>query len=340
MNCLSASIPRLLRRVVVVGTSLVATAIVTAIVMAPAHAADAPTTTAATNSTPSTATSAASGKPSSEGPAPSIGLIVKEIAVGSTVSIRLSDFTAKVLTVTVCGNEGRRGSVDCNVPDAKTVEVPSDSKIFLADFIVTKPPAPCPCIIQVASDRFDEVAVAAFTLLGHPIAPVVDSGKGTIPLQVSIVAEPADDGLWARARTSLAGATWYDVTVIVQNTSASVLQGTAIAVEVGRNTEDSIKDVAFPKIDDIAPRGTWRQTVRLRLPSPTYGTYVWRATTTAFGLSTTATTTTKNQPTLFVVLAGIFGLAVLTLVVRLMLRLARRLLRRRKPPAVVSPPFT
>jgi hypothetical protein len=131
--------------------------------MAPAHAADAPTTTAATNSTPSTTARVTPGKPTSNGGGPSVGLVVKEIAVGSTVSIRLSDFTAKVLTVTVCGNEGRRGSVDCNVPDAKTVEVPSDSKVFLADFIVTKPPAPCPCIIQAASDRFDEVAVAAFT---------------------------------------------------------------------------------------------------------------------------------------------------------------------------------
>ncbi|MSY12079.1 MAG: hypothetical protein F2934_10290 [Actinobacteria bacterium] len=330
----------MLRRVIVVGASLVVSALVNAIVMAPAHAADAPTTTAATDSTPSTTARVTPGKPTSNGGGPSVSLVVKEIAVGSTVSIRLSDFTAKVLTVTVCGNEGRRGSVDCNVPDAKTVEVPSDSKVFLADFIVTKPPAPCPCIIQAASDRFDEVAVAAFTLLGHPIAPVVDSGKGIIPLQVSIVAEPADDGLWARARTSLAGATWYDVTVILQNTSASVLQGAAIAVEVGRNTEDSIRDVAFPKIDDIGPRGTWRETVRLRLSSPVYGTYVWRATTTAFGLSTTATTTTKNQPTLFVVLAGIFGLAVLTLVVRLTFHLVRRLLRRRKRPAIVSPPLT
>lgn len=349
MNCLSASIPRLLRLVVVVGTFVVASSIV----MAPAHAADASTSTTAavTSTTPRTltapaapsvppTTSTASGRSSTEGPAPSVGLVVKEIAVGTTVSLRLSGFTATVLTIQTCGNEGRRGSVDCNIPDAKTVEVPSDSEIFLADFIVTKPPAPCPCILQVASDRFDEVAVAAFTLLGHPIAPVVDSGKGAVPLQVAIIAEPADDGLWARARTSLAGATWYDVTVIVQNTSASVLQGSVLAVEVGRNTEDLIGEVVFPKVADIAPRGTWRETVRLRLSSPIYGTYVWRATTTAFGLSTTATTTTKNQPTLFVVLAGIFGLALLTLVVRLMSRLVHRMSRRRKPPAVVFPPLT
>jgi hypothetical protein len=323
MNCRLASIPRLLRRVVVVGTSLAATAIV----MAPAHAADAPTSTTAP-------TSSSAAKPASSAHAPSVALGFKEIAVGSTVSIRLSNFIAKVLTVTVCGNEGRRGSVDCNVEDAKTVDVPTDSRFFLVDFTVSKPPAPCPCIVQVSSERFDEVAVAAFTLLGHPIAPVVDSGKGSAPLQVSLVAEPADDGLWARARTSLAGATWFDVTVIVQNTSATAVQGTALAVEVGRDANDLISDVVFPKVADIAPRGTWRETVRLRLPSPIYGTYVWRATTTAFGLSTTATTTTKNHPTLFVVLAGIFGLAVLTLIVRLMSRLVRRLSGRRRPSAV------
>lgn len=307
-----------------------------AVVPAGAGGVSSPTATTA----PTAPTSSSAAKPASSARPPSVALGLKEIAVGSTVSIRLNNFIAKVLTVTVCGNEGRRGSVDCNVKDAKTVEVPTDNRFFLVDFTMSKPPVPCPCIVQVSSERFDEVAVAAFTLFGHPIAPVVDSGKGAVPLQVSIVVEPADDGLWARARTSLAGATWYDVTVIVQNTSASAVQGTALAVEVGRNTEDSIKDVAFPKIDDIGPRGTWRETVRLRLSSPIYGTYVWRAATTAFGLSTTATTTTKNQPTLFVVLAGIFGLAVLTLVVRLTFRVVCRLLRRRKPPAVVSPPLT
>lgn len=325
MSRLSVSAIRPLRCVVAVGMSLV----VTATLAGPVRAIDAPTSTTAP-----TPTSTSSGKPASAGRVPSVGLVVKEVAVGTTVSLRLSGFTAKVLTIQICGNEGRKGSVDCNVLDAKTVDVPSESKIFLTDFTVTKPPTPCPCIVQVASERFDEVAVAAFTLLGHPIAPVVDSGKGAIPLQVSLVAEPVDGGLWARARTSLAGATWYDVTVIVQNTSASVVQGTVLSVGVGRSAEDLISDVVFPKVDDIAPRGTWRETVRLRLPSPIYGTYVWRATTTAFGLSTTATATTKNQPTLFFVLGAIFCLVVLTLVVRLVLRLVRRLVRRRKPPTV------
>lgn len=320
MSRLSVSAIRLLRCVVAVGMSLV----VTATPAGPVRAIDAPPSTTAP-----TPTSTSSGKPASAGRVPSVGLVVKEVTVGTTVSLRLSGFTAKVLTIQICGNEGRKGSVDCNVLDAKTVDVPSESKIFLTDFTVTKPPVPCPCIVQVASERFDEVAVAAFTLLGHPIAPVVENGTGSIPLQLSIVAEPVDGGLWGRARTSLAGATWYDVTVIVQNTSASAVEGTALAVEVGRGTDDVIREVAFPKVGALAPRGTWRETVRLRMTSPVYGTFLWRATTTAFGLSTTATTTTRSQPTLLVVLVLVLAVVVLTLLVRLVLRLGRWLVRRR-----------
>lgn len=320
------ALSQLIRGVAAIGLALLATTVAAV----PARASDTLLATSAVPSTSApTATPASTGNPGSKRQSPSVGLVVKEVAIGSTVSLRLGGFTAKVLTIQVCGNEGRRGSVDCNVADAQPVDVPNAASAFLADFVVTKPPVPCPCIVQVASERFDEVAVAAFTLLGHPIAPVVENGTGSIPLQLSIVADPVDGGLWGRARTSLAGATWYDVTVIVQNTSASAVEGTALAVEVGRGTDDVIREVAFPKVGALAPRGTWRETVRLRMTSPVYGTFLWRATTTAFGLSTTATTTTKSQPTLLVVLVLVLAVVVLTLLVRLVTRLGRWLVRRR-----------
>jgi hypothetical protein len=257
-------------------------------------------------------------------------MVLKEVAVGSVVSLRISGFSAKVLTVQVCGNEGRRGSVDCNVGEATTVDVPSERAMFLTQLPMVRPPAPCPCIVQVSSERFDEVAVAAFTLLGHPVGNVEDAEKSSTPLQVLVIAESAGDGLMSTLRSSLAGSTWYDVTVIVKNASASAVPGAALGVAVGRDAEDQIQEVTFPELGDLAPQETWRQTVRVKMSSPVYGTFVWRATTTAFGLSTTATTTTKNQPTLLFVVGVIFGLVVLTLIVRLVVRVVRRLQRGRR----------
>jgi len=279
----------------------------------------------------SSARAAGSGStPTTPASAPAVSMVLKEVAVGSVVSLRISGFSAKVLTVQVCGNEGRRGSVDCNVGEATTVDVPSERAMFLTQLPMVRPPAPCPCIVQVSSERFDEVAVAAFTLLGHPVGNVEDAEKSSTPLQVLVIAESAGDGLMSTLRSSLAGSTWYDVTVIVKNASASAVPGAALGVAVGRDAEDQIQEVTFPELGDLAPQETWRQTVRVKMSSPVYGTFVWRATTTAFGLSTTATTTTKNQPTLLFVVGVIFGLVVLTLIVRLVVRVVRRLQRGRR----------
>lgn len=270
-----------------------------------------------------TATSSTTSAPARQS-APSVSLLSTDVVVGTQVSLRIAGFASTVVTIQVCGNEARRGSVDCNIAEALTIDFPREATTLLAEFTIPKPPVPCPCIVQVASQRFDEVAVAAVNLLGHPSAPVVDEGTAPIPLQVSIAAERSRASWWARTRTSLAGSTAYDVTVIVKNVSASVVSGTALDVEVGRDVDDLIRTVAFPEVGDLAPQEVWRQTVRTKLSSPVYGTVVWRATATVFNRSTTASTTSRNHPVLFVVFGFTFVLAVMALLVRVVLRMVRR----------------
>lgn len=273
----------------------------------------------------------AAGLPIPQSPStpPSVSLDLQEVAAGSTVGVTVRNFAATVLTIQVCGNEGRRGSVDCNVADALTVEVPEGRSSLTARFTMTRPPAPCPCIVQVSSERFDETAVAAFTLIGHPIGDVVDTGNGAAPLQVSVIAERADSGgLLAAVRSSLGGETEYDVTVIVKNTTNAVVKGVALSVAAGRGSDDEIITVPFPEIAELAPKQVWRQTTRATLPSPVLGSVVWRATSTAYALSSTASDSTRNQPVLLWVATAVFSLCVLALVVRLVIRLFRRGRRR------------
>jgi hypothetical protein len=254
-------------------------------------------------------------------------MVLKEVAPGSMVTLRISGFSAKVVTVMVCGNEGRRGSADCNLGAAMAVDVPQDRPVSFAVLTMVTPPSPCPCIVQVASERFDEVAAAPFTLLGHPIAEVQETGESANPLQVSIVAKPAEDGFLTRVRRSLGGSSWYDVTVIVKNASVSTVEAPQLSVTAGRGTTEEQVNVVFPAIGDLEAQAVWRHTERAQLPAPLYGSTQWRATATAYALSTTTTTSTENRPTLLVVLGGVFALAVLALLVRLFVRIIRRLVR-------------
>jgi len=257
-------------------------------------------------------------------------MVLKEASVGTEVSLRISGFTARVVTVQVCGNEGRRGSVDCNVTEATTIDVPAERTSFLSRFTVARPPTPCPCIVQVSSERFDEVAVAGFTLLGHPTGALVDTGRQVNPLQVSVAARRVERGFWGALRTSLGGPTSYDVVVTVKNASTSTVRAPHLGLAVGRDAEDEIQTIDVPALGDLAPQESKRQVVRTQLPSPVYGAVVWRATTTAYGLTTTATASTQNRPLLLVVFAALFSACVLALVLRVFLRMVRRARGRRR----------
>ena len=145
-------------------------------------------------------------------------------------------------------------------------------------------------------------------------------------------------GVVTSLRSSLGGTTWYDVTLVLKNTSADTLKAPDVSVVAGRGATDELVTVPFPAPGDLGAQATWRQTVRVKLPSPVYGTVNWRATATAYGLSTTVSTTTRNQPKLLVVLAVIFALCVVALIVRLLIRLVRRVFRGRNRPGSVPVP--
>ena len=177
---------------------------------------------------------------------PTVTLDRYELTPGERVKLTITGFEADYVNMVFCGNEGRRGSVDCNVRSTQARETEDNGAPTAAEMPVTAPPMPCPCIIRVSSTDNQEIAVAPVTLIGHPVADVVGSSPADIPLTVDIVANVAPEGLSRQLRSSLGGATTYDVTVRVANSATFDIDNVAMASTFTRTRYDDVRAIDFP----------------------------------------------------------------------------------------------
>lgn len=255
--------------------------------------------------------------------APTAQLDRYSMRIGDRVTITVAGFTRRGVTATVCGNDGLRGSVDCNLAGAEGIEIEGNGVPDSQTMTIVEPPQPCPCIIRVASSDNSEVAFVDITLVGHPTAPPVTTERRSLePLAVGVTAEPVDGGGLSRLRSSLGGSLEFEVTVTVSNGSNVDASGVSIAASVGRGLDDVIEVLDLPSPGVIARGQTWTQTVRAELPAPSFGTYLWRVDVSGDRPTVQATDTTSHLPGLLIV-------AVLVLVADL-LYLAFRFIRRRR----------
>lgn len=254
---------------------------------------------------------------------PSVMLDRYEMAPGERVVLTLDGFESRSVIIAVCGNDARRGSTDCNMPESEGLGIDLDRENTISSMPVAAPPVPCPCIIRVSSANNDEVAVAAITLSGHPVAPVVGTPGIGEPLAVSVVAEAAPDGFFGWVRSSLGGSTPYVVTVSVRNRSTELVDRVALSGSAGRTADNELTTVALVAPVLLEPGQTVSQTVVADLPAPVYGSVEWRVVASGAGPTATALDSTSHQPILLIVLTAILLVDVVIIVVRLVTRRRR-----------------
>ena len=266
---------------------------------------------------------------------PTVALDRYELTPGERVKLTIAGFEADYVNMVFCGNEGRRGSVDCNVRGTQARETEDNGAPTAAEMPVTAPPVPCPCIIRVSSEENQEIAVAPVTLVGHPVAEVVGNSPADIPLTVDIVANAAPNGLSKQLRLSLGGATTYDVTVRVRNSATFDIDSVAMASTFTRTRYDDVRAIDFPDPGPLAAGQTWEQTVQVQVPALTFGDVEWTATASGQGPSVSSTDTTSSFPTLLV----LFGLILVVDLLVLLWRWIARARRRRAPSDPQDNPF-
>lgn len=255
---------------------------------------------------------------------PTVVLDRYEMSPGERVQLTIAGFRSDVVNMTFCGNEGRRGSADCNARGTQARETNDDGTPTPAEMSVSAPPVPCPCILRVSSVDNLEVAVAPITLIGHPVAEVVGGSEFATPLSVDIVANAASNGLASDLRTSLGGATTYDVTVQVTNRATFEIPAVAVSSSYTRRNYDDTRSIDVPDLGALEPGETWEQTMQVEVPSLTFGDVEWSATTSGQGPTVTSTDSTTSTPILLILLGAVLALDLLVLIIRLVLRWRRR----------------
>ncbi|CAB4886736.1 unannotated protein [freshwater metagenome] len=243
-----------------------------------------------------------------------------EINPGEFVVLTIEGFTASFVTISVCGNEARRGSADCNMVASEGMRLSLDHTPTRSQIPVAAPPVGCPCVIRVSNRTNDEIAVVPITLIGHPDAPVVNGPTINNALAVSISARAASGGLLSGLRPSLGGPTTYEVTVTVKNRSTVALNQVRLSGSAGRSSTDSLAVLALDNPGEIAPGQTWQQIVSAVVPAPSFGSVEWRVAASGAGPTISATDITHHRPLLLLLLTMLLVVIVFMLAMRYRIR--------------------
>ncbi len=248
-------------------------------------------------------TSAAGLEPIVTGPSARVDQ--SQVSLGSDLRVTVEGFRSPNVTLAICGNEARRGSGDCNMTASMAESLAPLGAATVITMRVAAPPAPCPCLVRVSSGLDDEVAVAPFTIIGHPVATPVDSPNIRDPFALSIAAVAEPNGAVGWVRSSLGGPVRYRITATVKNRSTVPLDVTRLAGAAGRSEGNELVTFGFDAPGTIEPGQTWTQVVEATMPAPSFGTMKWRLTATTSGSPVTATTATEHRPWALLFLAMI-----------------------------------
>ncbi|HEX4866589.1 MAG TPA: hypothetical protein VFV32_03085 [Acidimicrobiales bacterium] len=236
------------------------------------------------------------------GPVVTVG--TADVWSGDRVLVTLEGFRGSVVTLSICGNEARRGSADCNMAASQGVGLERSGAPTMTEYRAVAPAVPCPCVLRASTASQDEVAAVPINLLDHPVGPV--TGPETLPpVEVRVGAAKDPGGLLERLRSTLGGATTYAVTVSVRNPTTIELANLVLTGSAGRPDRDTV-DLDLGPVGVLAPGQTWTDTIRVDLPSPVVGEYRFDVTASGAGASVRASSRDRSVPMGLVVLSVVF----------------------------------
>lgn len=257
---------------------------------------------------------------------------VTDLQIGQRVRMTITGFEAPVIIMAVCGNEARRGSVDCDNRGSQARETNLDGTPTIGSVVVGAPPAPCPCIIRVTSDNNDEVAVVPITIAGHPVADVVEPSEFVQPLVTEIDAVFIPGGVADRLRSSLGGPLRYEVTVTVRNTATYTVEDVLATARFIRTRYTDERSITIDDPGALAAGASWEDVVEVEVPALTIGDVLWRLEVSGTGAPVIAEDATTYQPVALYVVAAVLILDAIILLWRAARRRRRRKNARKRPP--------
>ncbi|MFI6760858.1 hypothetical protein ACIBF5_17165 [Micromonospora sp. NPDC050417] len=249
------------------------------------------------------------------GPSPTPGpprIVVDQArpAAGDRITVRLTGWPVGPVSIELCGNAGRRGSVDCAVHASVQTSVAA-AGAAAATLTVTVPPVGCPCVVRVTTIGGGTSGVVPLTIEGVPVTELPDQG-GEEPddraiLRVTRV-EVSADRSWPAlfggpaARTLLVG---------VRNDGTAPVVDPSVTVSFGRDAEPT-GFVPPPLLGTLRPGEERVIRLPLTIPAPAVGHYTVRGEIDGIGRPAGFSATVATYPWGLVgVAAGLIGLLAL-----------------------------
>jgi hypothetical protein len=209
---------------------------------------------------------------------PSLSVLPQQAAPGDEIAVRLVGWPTGVVTGSICGNEARRDSEDCDLAGSQSVAVGGPSPTAFA-LKVSVPPSTCPCVVRVTTTGGDVVRTAPLEIAGAPVGPVIGPAV--------VAAESSDPvPLVVRARVSTEGArfpeSWYGplggparrtLVLRIANRSTATLTGLRFVASAGHG-RGSASPVASRRLAPIAAGAERVVRIPLDLAAPAFGDYV------------------------------------------------------------------
>jgi hypothetical protein len=265
--------------------------------------------------------------PASARPEATVTLDRTEAKVGDTVTVELAGFPAGNLYIEVCGNEGLRGSADCDLTTAIT-SFATPEGTGRALFKIGEPPIGCPCVVRVSDLSQSVVVGTPITLTGVKVLSAAErpaSARLERKLEVTS-ATLTGSGPW----TSQLGAAGQRTLVLtLHNTGGAPLTNPGLSIAVGRGSSANTV-VDTPDLGTLKPGEEQTYSIPVTLELPAFGKYTVEGEILGLDEVVTFSATTTTYPW------GLGGLLALVIGLFVTWRIQRRKRRKRGAPEVAE----
>lgn len=250
--------------------------------------------------------------------APQMVVSPSTIALGGTVEVSVSGLTPNALySLQLCGALAQ-SSTDCDIADS-TVQAASNVGSFSTTLPVTQPPAPCPCVVALFTQPFEQAAVTEpITIEGAPFAPVVPTQPASLVVRGLALTGSSPPAEWfgASARRTLV--------LTLANVGGTAATSVSVLVNVGNTPQQQ------PLLPGLAPGQ--EKTYRMAIAFPTLALGTQRVSgqisartenALSAGPTTTFQTSTTVLPWGLVVIAAVLAVLIVLLILRALVHMVR-----------------
>lgn len=229
----------------------------------------------------STALAATPGEAEPGGP--SARLVPVETPAGPRQAVRVEGLAPGIYTLSLCGNEGRRASEDCDLPGSRGIEIrPGGAATAI---LPTAPPVGCPCVARIVGPSGDPSFTVPIELPGvaflspeeRPLDPFVAAARQR--LQV-VAVEAGPSGKLSSWSSSLGLPASVRVSVRLRNAEETTLRDVVVSASAGRPGE--VSHAVEPSVIPVLEPGAEQVAVfDVPLDAPSWGD--WEAGGTVAG---------------------------------------------------------